>query len=150
MTDIFVTHFPADAHPDAPVVVRRPHAFLMRVPAPSSVAGPRPATAAPALGTWQAGQCHHLPAAASAQVLLGWAGAADRPLAKFAEMLAGEGLVSVRGIQPVSYLFSPLELWRRRFALSLLAFLERQQLSPPRCDADPGALLCAPPRVFSA
>ena len=72
--------------------------------------------------------------AAAAQVLLGWAGASDRPLAKFAEMLAEEGLISVRGVQPISYLFAPVELWRRRWALALLAFLEEQRLSPPRCE----------------
>ncbi len=72
------------------------------------------------------------------QVLMGWAGASDRTLSKFSDVLAEQGLISLRSVQPVSYLFAPTEFFRRRWALSILGALEDLALSPPRSDQKPG------------
>lgn len=62
---------------------------------------------------------------------MGWVGAArDGPLLKYAELLAQHGYPSVRSVQPMATAFSPFDGPRRRWALSLLGFLEAQQLWP--------------------
>lgn len=68
-----------------------------------------------------------------AQVLLGWAAAdRDKAVLKYAELLAQRGYASVRSVQPLLTAFSPLALTRRRWALSLLSYLEQQRLWPQR------------------
>jgi hypothetical protein len=64
--------------------------------------------------------------------IMGWAGAQDRALRKYAEMVASWGLPSIRSVQPAALLFSPIALPRRRWAERLLAFAAAQGLSPPR------------------
>ena len=54
------------------------------------------------------------------QVVLGWYGAQDRHVAKYAGLLAEEGYPSLRGVQPGAAVFSPLPLPRRRYAERLL------------------------------
>ena len=68
-------------------------------------------------------------------VIGGWAGAQDRALRKYAELMASMGYATVRSVQPTPYIFSPVHLPRRRWALALLEFLRQQGLSPPRCAA---------------
>lgn len=57
------------------------------------------------------------------QVLLGWAGASDKALFKYAELVAELGLPSVRSVLPTSALFAPLGGPRRQWALGLLDYL---------------------------
>ena len=64
--------------------------------------------------------------------LLGWVGAQDKAMVKYAEMVAQHGYPSARSVQSMAGLFSPIARPRRQWALSLLHFLKDQQLSPPR------------------
>lgn len=64
---------------------------------------------------------HRLPS--HLQVVLGWYGAQDRHVAKYASLLEKEGYPSVRGVLPGPAVFSPLPFLRRRFAAALLDFL---------------------------
>ena len=65
-------------------------------------------------------------------VLLGWAGAQDRSLRKYADLVASYGLPSVRSVQPTGHIFSPVEWPRRRWAEALLRFITSKHMSPPR------------------
>lgn len=56
--------------------------------------------------------------------LLGWAGAQDRALAKYADLVHSTGNPSVRSVMPLGTLFSPFRSARQRWALSLLHFIE--------------------------
>ena len=64
--------------------------------------------------------------------LLGWAGAQDRSLRKYADLVASYGLPSVRSVQPTGHIFSPVEWPRRRWAEALLRFITSKHMSPPR------------------
>ena len=66
---------------------------------------------------------------------MGWAGANDRPLSKFTELLAEQGLISVRSVLPTTYIMSPMAYFRRRWAQALLDVLGELALSPPRWDS---------------
>jgi pimeloyl-ACP methyl ester carboxylesterase len=65
-------------------------------------------------------------------LLLGWAGATDRALSKYADILGTWGYPSVRSVQPTHYLFSPIDWPRRQWTLAMLRLLRSQGLSPPR------------------
>jgi hypothetical protein len=65
-------------------------------------------------------------------VIFAWAGATDRSLSKYADLLAREGTPTVRSVQPTRNIFSPWERPRRQWASSLLRFLESQRLCPGR------------------
>lgn len=65
-------------------------------------------------------------------VIGGWAGAQDRSLRKYAELVASMGYTSVRSVQPTPNIFSPTERPRRRWALDLLRFMEQQKFLPHR------------------
>lgn len=65
-------------------------------------------------------------------VILGWAGAQDRSLRKYAELIASYGLPSVRSVQPTGHIFSPVAWPRRRWAEALLSFITSRHLSAPR------------------
>lgn len=74
-----------------------------------------------------------VPPACPPQVLMGWVGAQrDGALLKYAELLAAHGYSSVRSVQPTGTAFSPFAGGRRRWALAMLSFLEKQGLWPQR------------------
>ncbi|GAB4819413.1 hypothetical protein N2152v2_006459 [Parachlorella kessleri] len=66
------------------------------------------------------------------KIIMGWAGANDRPLSKFAELFAEQGLISVRSVLPTTHIMSPVAYFRRRWAQALLDVLRELALSPPR------------------
>ena len=61
-------------------------------------------------------------------LLLGWAGASDRALSKYADLMSEWGYISVRSVQPTFLLFSPTHLLRRKYTLALLRYLKRHRL----------------------
>lgn len=64
---------------------------------------------------------HHVPTHPSvSQLTLGWYGAQDRHLAKYAALLNKEGYRVLRGTMPGSAVFSPWAWPRRRYAAALL------------------------------
>lgn len=65
-------------------------------------------------------------------LLCGWAGAQDRFLRKYAVFLADNGYSTIRSVLPMSALFAPVHLPRRRWATSMLEFARKQSFFPNR------------------
>ena len=65
-------------------------------------------------------------------LICGWAGAQDRSLRKYAELIASYGFPSVRSVQPTRNIFSPIESPRRQWTEALLDFTLAQKLAPSR------------------
>jgi dienelactone hydrolase len=64
--------------------------------------------------------------------LMGWAGAGDRALGKYAALLAARGFPTVRSALPLGRLFAPSEAPRRAWAAALADFLADAVGVPPR------------------
>ena len=118
---------PEDAHPQAPLVVRSEPGSWGLVDAwigSSNPPGHRPQVCAC--------ECFHgskrcMPNS-TAQVLLGWVGAPDSPLRKYAERVAEWGYPSVRSVVPAHYVLTGLTQKCNEWAQNMLEFVVGEPL----------------------